>query len=350
MLDTGTASTFLRNCWYAAAYSHELGAGLLARTLLGEAVLLYRTEAGQPVAMQDRCPHRAVPLSMGKRIGDLVRCSYHGLRIAPDGQCVHIPCQERIPAQAQVRTFPLVDRHTLAWIWMGEPSQADPALIPDVHWFDDPAWAACTGYHRIEAHYQLLTDNLLDLSHESFLHEATIGNEAVARAPVTTQVTGDTVRVHRDILDCEPPPFYVKATGFTSRINRWHTTIFRPPGFNLIENGSYPVGQDRSHALERRVVHIATPATQASTHYFWGIARQYQREDTELTEFIRVQSARTFDEDKVMLEAQQRALDAQAASAFPVALATDAGPIQARRLMQRLIDQESEQESEEQNP
>lgn len=332
---------FLRNCWYAAGFSHEVGQGLLARTLLGEAVLLYRTEAGQPVAMQDRCPHRGVPLSMGRRLGDLVRYAYHGLRIDPQGQCREIPCQERIPAQAKVRTFPVAERHAQVWIWMGDPALADPAQVPDVHWLDDPAWTACTGYHRIEAHYQLLTDNLLDLSHESYLHEHTIGNEAVARAPVTTTVEGSTVRVHRDIRDCDPPPFYVKATGFTTKIHRWHTTLFRPPAFNLIENGSYPVDKDRSQALERRVIHIATPETVGSTHYFWGVARQYQRDDAELTEFIRVQSARTFDEDKVMLEAQQRALGEEGGSAFPVALVTDAGPIQARRLLQRLIDQEN---------
>jgi vanillate O-demethylase monooxygenase subunit len=145
----------------------------------------------------------------------------------------------------------------------------------------------------------------------------------------------DEVRVHRDIFNCEPPPFYIKATGFTDRINRWHTTIFTPPSFNLIENGSYPATARKADALERRVIHLTTPETASSCHYFWGVARAYQRDDAALTEFIRQQSSNTFDEDKAMLEAQQRALGGKGGSVFPVALCTDVGPIQARKLVQK---------------
>ena len=331
---------FLRQCWYVAGFGHEIADKLLARTILGEPVLLYRTAGGQAVAMQDRCPHRAVPLSRGQLMGDEVRCSYHGLRFGPDGACRDVPCQPHIPQSLRVATFGVAERHGLCWIWMGEASRADEALIPDVHWLDHPQWAACSGYHHIRANYQLLNDNLLDLSHESYLHEATIGNEAVARAPVSTQQVEGTVRVHREIRDCDPPPFYAKTSGRSTRIHRWHTTIFRPPSFNLIENGSHPVDQDRSTALQRRIIHLATPETASSTHYFWAIARPYQLEDAALTAWIREQSARTFDEDKAMLEAQQRALGDEGSAAFSTALLTDAGPIQARRLLQSLIDKE----------
>lgn len=330
---------WLKNAWYVAAFSADLGKWLLARTILGQKLVMFRSSEGQPVALADKCPHRGVPLSMGKLIGDTIRCGYHGLRIGTDGLCKHIPCQELIPAQARVRTFPLHDRHGIVWIWPGDSDKADPALIPDVYWLDHPDWAACHGYHRVEANYQLFNDNLLDLSHESYLHEHTIGNEAVAEAPVTTTAGTGEVRVHREIADCEPPPFYVQATGFTTRINRWHTTIFRPPSFNLIENGSYPVDKMREDALERRVIHLVTPETETGSHYFWGIARAYRLGDAALTEFIRDQSSRTFDEDKCMLEAQQQSLGPEGA-AFPMALKTDAGPIQARRLLQRLIGEE----------
>jgi phenylpropionate dioxygenase-like ring-hydroxylating dioxygenase large terminal subunit len=302
--------------------------------------VMYRTSDGRPVALADKCPHRGVPLSLGRVVDDTLRCTYHGLRIDAQGQCVRIPCQEQIPSAARVTRYPVHDRHRFTWIWLGDAAQADPALIPDVHWMEDPAWAACDGYTHARANYQLFNDNLLDLSHESFLHEGTIGNEAVAEAPVRTSTGPNEVRVHREIAGCEPPPFYVKATGFTTRINRWHTTIFTPPSYCLIENGSYPVDGTRAEALERRVIHLITPETATSSHYFWAVARPYRLDDAALTEFIREQTARTFAEDEAMLEQQQQALGEAGAAAFPVALKTDVGPIQARRLLQKLIDQE----------
>jgi phenylpropionate dioxygenase-like ring-hydroxylating dioxygenase large terminal subunit len=334
--NTGSMSDgWIRKAWYVSAFSKDLQHELLARTILGEAVVMFRDANGRPVAMTDKCPHRGVPLSLGKLVDGMVRCTYHGLRIDSDGLCKHIPCQTLIPAQARVATYPMADKHGFTWIWMGDAILADASLIPDVHWMDDADWTACGGYHHVEADYQLMNDNLLDLSHESFLHDKTIGNEAVAQAPVKTVAGMDEVRVHRDIFNCEPPPFYIKATGFTDRINRWHTTIFTPPSFNLIENGSYPATARKADALERRVIHLTTPETASSCHYFWGVARAYQRDDAALTEFIRQQSSNTFDEDKAMLEAQQRALGGKGGSVFPVALCTDVGPIQARKLVHK---------------
>lgn len=335
----------MKNAWYVAAFANEVSERLLARRILGAAVVFYRTRAGVPVALEDRCPHRSVPLSLGKVVDDTVRCTYHGIRIAADGACVRVPCQDTIPRRAQVKTYPVADRHGFTWIWMGDAGLVDPKTIPDVYCLDHPQWEACTGYHHIAADYRLMNDNLLDLSHESFLHDKTIGNEAVAEAPVTTQVGEDEVRVHRDILGCEPPPFYVKATGFTEPINRWHTSIFQPPSYVLIENGSYPASGRREDALERRVVHLMTPETEKSCHYFWGVARQYELGNSELTRYIREGTASTFDEDRDMLEAQQRALDEAGAPPFSVALATDSGPIQARRMLDRLIQREAQGET-----
>jgi vanillate O-demethylase monooxygenase subunit len=333
-------NVWLKNAWYVAAYAHELQDRPLARTLLGQKLVLYRTSQGRPVALADRCPHRGVPLSMGRVIDDTLRCTYHGMRIDADGQCVHIPCQPQIPAAARIASYPLHERHGYTWIWLGDAALADPAQVPDAHWMDDPQWAACSGHIQAAAHYQLFIDNLLDLSHEAYLHGETIGNEAVAQAPVHTAVSASDVRVHRDVLNCEPPPFYVQANGFTQRINRWHTTTFRPPAYCLIESGSYPSDGDRSQALQRRIINFITPESETRSHYFWGVARSYRVDDPELTEFIRVQVAKTFAEDQVMLEAQQLSLGEQGGAAFPVALKTDAGPIQARRLLQQLIERE----------
>jgi vanillate O-demethylase monooxygenase subunit len=205
----------------------------------------------------------------------------------------------------------------------------------------DPAWTTCTGYHHVAANYQLLNDNLLDLSHESYVHDDTIGNDAVAEAPVSVTTRDGKLHVHRDMLDCEAPPFYVKATGFTMRINRWHTTIFTPPSFCLIENGSYPASGTKDEALERRIMNLMTPETESSSHYFWGIARAYKLDDKALTQYIQEQIYYTFDQDKVLLEAQQKRLDIGKTGAFPMALRTDGGPIQARRLVQQTLDAEA---------
>src|SRR5438067_1097170 len=212
---------------------------------------------------------------------------------------------------------------------------------------DDPAWAAVPGYHHFGANYQLVNDNLLDLSHESFVHEETIGNESVAESQASVTLHGDTVRVHRDMLNIEAPPFYRQTTGFTGRINRWHTNSFTPPGFHIIENGSMPAdAPDKKHALELKVLNLITPESATSSHYFWGIVRQFRRDDRALDEIIRDGIVHTFDQDKTVLEAQQRALGPDPDSVtFPIAIRVDAGPIQGRKLVAAMLAREAETDS-----
>jgi vanillate monooxygenase len=333
---------WLRNCWQVIAFAKEVGATPLARTVQSEPIVLFRTTTGESVALADRCPHRFAPLSLGRVVGNGIQCGYHGLCFDRDGICVRVPGQDTVPQQARVRKYPLVERHGFAWVWTGEASRADPARIPDFHWMDHPDWAAVAGYHHFGASYQLVNDNLLDLSHESFVHEETIGNESVAESPASVTLHGDTVRVHRDMRNIEAPPFYQRTTGFTGRINRWHTNHFTPPGFHVIENGSMPAdAPDRSHALERKVLNLITPETPTSSHYFWGIVRQFRRDDRALDDVIRDGIVRTFDQDKAVLEAQQRMLGPDPDNvAFPVSIRVDAGPIQGRKLVAAMIARE----------
>jgi vanillate monooxygenase len=333
---------WLRNCWQVIAFAKDVGTAALARVVQSEPIVLFRTQSGEAVALADRCPHRFAPLSLGRVVGDVIQCGYHGLCFDRDGACVRVPGQDTVPQRARVQKYPLVERHGFAWVWMGEPSLADPARIPDFHWMDDPEWAAVAGYHHFGANYQLVNDNLLDLSHESFVHEETIGNESVAESPAAVTLHGDTVRVHRDMRDIEAPPFYQRTTGFTGRIDRWHTNTFTPPGFHVIENGSMPAGApDKSHALERKVLNLITPETETSSHYFWGIVRQFRRDDRALDEIIRDGIVRTFDQDKVVLEAQQRAIGPDLDSVtFPVSIRVDTGPIQGRKLVAAMVARE----------
>jgi len=333
---------FIRNCWQVIAFGREIGDAPLARTICEEKVVLFRIGSGRAVAMADRCPHRLAPLSAGRVTGDAIQCGYHGLCFDAEGHCVRVPGQDAVPRNARVRTFPLVERYGFAWIWLGDATRADPAGIPDIHWVDDPAWAAVTGYHHFAANYQLVNDNLLDLSHESFVHEETIGNESVAEAPCHVTLHGNTVRAHRDMVNIEAPPFYRRTTGFTGRINRWHTANFTPPGLNIIENGSMPAdAKDRSAALERKVINLIVPETRTSSHYFWAIVRQFGLHDQALSNYIFEGITKTFDQDKAILEAQQREIGPDPDSVhFPVAIRVDAGPIQGRKLVAAMLARE----------
>jgi phenylpropionate dioxygenase-like ring-hydroxylating dioxygenase large terminal subunit len=332
---------WMRNCWQVAAFSSEVGRAVLARRFLDEPVILYRTEAGRVAALADRCAHRALPLSLGRLSGDTITCGYHGMCFDADGACVDVPGQDNVPSRAVVKTYPIVERYKLVWIWMGDPARADERLVPDIHYFDDPRWTPVFGYHHIGADYRLLNDNLLDLSHESFVHVETIGNRSVADSPVSAKIVDDTVHAYRFMSDCEPPPFYKRVAGFQTNIDRWHLTIYTPPGLCLIENGSMPTGSGKEHAKERRVINLVTPETATSSHYFWGTARSYDLDDAELSDFIQKQTATTFDQDKVILEAQQRSLGPDPEHAFPVTIKIDSGPILGRRLLATMIERET---------
>src|ERR1700675_1536372 len=160
----GRTAMFLRNYWYVAATDAEAGRKPLARTILGEPIVFFRTEAGAPVAMEDRCAHRHLPLSMGKLVGDMLQCHYHGLRYDRTGTCVRVPGQDAIPRSARVKSYPVSERYRWLWIWMGEPARADPAAILDYHWFDDPHWGAKGEDLHVKSNWQLIVDKLLDLT------------------------------------------------------------------------------------------------------------------------------------------------------------------------------------------
>ncbi|MBP7336531.1 aromatic ring-hydroxylating dioxygenase subunit alpha [Niveispirillum sp.] len=338
---------FLKNCWYVAAWPHELPIGhFLARRILDQPVLLYRTGTGDPAALLDRCPHRLVPLSAGRRTGDIIRCGYHGMAFKPDGTCVHIPGQDSIPPNANATAFPLVERFGLVWIWMGDKALADADLVPDLPWLTLPHWTSSTGYTHVMGDYRLLSDNLLDLSHETYIHQATIGNgeeESIADYPVRVTVDGKVIRAHREMPDITPPPFFkLLAGGGDDRIDRWQTAIWTAPAVNMTDVGVRPVGAGLDKTLVSRVLHLLTPETERSTHYFWAHNRNFRLDDAELTDRIIAAHQRTFDEDKDIVERQQKELDDSGLSVPKFALRVDDAPLRARRLLATLIRQEGE--------
>ena len=329
---------FLRDVWQVAAFADELVHGrLLRRRLLDEWLVFYRLSSGQVIALEDRCPHRSAPLSRGALVGDRLRCGYHGLEFGPDGRCTQVPGQSFVPPRARARTVPLVERHGLVLAWLGETAAAADTALPEVPWLGDPGWTAAVGYHLVGANYQLLTDNLLDLSHETYVHAHTIGNAAVAESPVETRHDGDTVRVSKDMDHCLPPPFYqyLARVPAGTAVRRWQRTEYRPPGHVVIDVGVEPLEPvPGSNRVEGRVINLITPETAISSHYFWAFARNFRLDEPAVTAFLRDNVGRTFDEDKDILEAQQANIgEGERDPAYRVAIAADAGVTEARRFL-----------------
>lgn len=333
---------FAKDCWYVAALSREVERSLLARTIADEQVILYRTEGGRPVAMLDRCPHRLVPLSAGKLVGDAVQCGYHGITFDCDGRCVRIPGESEIAPHFRSTTFPIVERWGFVWIWLGNPEIADESKIPsDFHWSTEPGWAPLTDYIHVDGNYQLLVDNLLDLSHEAFLHTGTIGNAAVAETPAETTIKGDLVQVARFMKDCPPPKLFVRAANFDTNIDRTQIISYTAPCYVAIEVVAVPTGTgDRSRGLAWWVLNALTPETERTTHYFWGLPRSFKLDDTEMTEMLRMGVHRTFEEDRAIVEAQQRILDRVSLDTRTVYTKADQAPGRARSMVNAMIARE----------
>jgi phenylpropionate dioxygenase-like ring-hydroxylating dioxygenase large terminal subunit len=338
---------FLKNFWYVAAWDHELGEKPLGRVILNEPVVLFRDASGAPLALEDRCPHRRLPLSMGKIVeGGLLQCHYHGLQFNGAGKCVRVPGQELIPSRAKVKSYPVVERYRWIWIWMGDPAVADASTIPDFHYLDSSEWGAKGTVLHVNANWQLIVDNLLDLTHLAFVHETTIGNAAVAEnAAVKVERSPDNVLVKRWMINQPPPPTYAKAGHFTTNVDRWQFIDFTPPAFLRLSVGATPTGTGAPEGrfvdgINMRNLNAITPETEATTHYFWAQAHDFDVTNQKLTDMIFEQVKTAFLEDVAVFEAQQRTI-AAAPDAPQIDINADAGAIQARRILDRLHEKET---------
>lgn len=336
---------FVRNAWYVAAFSHECTDRPLARTLLGESVALFRTPDGVCVALQDRCCHRFAPLSLGDVEADGIRCRYHGMKFNHQGTCIEIPGQSVIPAKMCVRAFPLIERHGFLWIWLGDAKRADPDLIVDVHWNDDPAWPTARGYIHYQANYQLIADNLLDFSHLTYVHRTTLANAAFPNAHPQITPFERGIRLTREILDCQASPLHAMAGRFEGKVDFWNRQVWWLP--SVFENwaGSVPAGgegppHEREGALHLRHFSLLTPETEKSTHYFWVQPCQFPHSDHGLIEQVGQGIAQAFAEDHWIIEAQQKTWDASPNSIQPMPVRNDAALGRVRFMINELLKQE----------
>ena len=342
---------FIKNTWYVAAWDHEVTAdGLFARTIAGTPVLMYRTSEGELVALQDRCCHRGAPLSVGRREGDCVRCMYHGLKFNASGQCVEAPAQKRIPPQAIVRKFPVVQQHRWIWIWMGDPDRADAAQIPETPWLNHPDWRGRDGYIHYDVNYLYNCDNLLDFSHLPFVHTTTLGGSAdyADYAPKVERLANG-VGITRWAFNTDPPPFVAALKPEWGKVDRWNIYNFTIPAILLMDSGVAPVGLgaaegNREGAAEFRGCQAITPETENSTHYFFSHPHNFSIDKPNVTRSIHQAVVTAFDEDRAIIVAQHKNLQLDPEFKM-VPFSMDSALSQFRWVVARRLEEEAREQS-----
>ena len=348
---TAKIFNFPLNAWYAAAWDYELtNKGLLARTVCGKSLALWRTSDGRPVALADACWHRLAPLSKGRILpGDEVQCPYHGLQFNSAGRCTKMPAQATINPSAAVPSYPAVERHRYVWVWLGDPDLADPDTIPDMHQMDSDEWAGDGRTIHAKCNYQLILDNLMDLTHEEFVHSGSIGQEELSEAEFSTTHDESSVTVTRWMRDIDPPPFWLKNIrdrfpGYEGKVDRWQIVRFEAPSTICIDVGVAKAGTgapegDRSQGVNGYVMNTITPETDRTSHYFWAFMRNYRLESQTITTQLREGVHGVFGEDEEMLMAQQAAIDANPDHEF-YSLNIDMGGMWVRRILERMMQAE----------
>jgi len=345
------SKTYLRNTWYVAMWSEELVRGeLVTRTILNEPLVFFRTEDGSVAALSDRCAHRSAPLSMGKVLpGDRVQCPYHGLEFGAEGKCVHNPHGDgKIVATNRVRSFPVAEKHRLVWVWTGD-RQPDASAIPDFSVLDTDDEFAITKRDRIMVHanYELVTDNLLDLSHTSYLHDGILGNLEMVDAEMSIKHEGDTIVVGRASKNSSMPGMFKSLLPGFERVDKWNTIRWTAPSNLLLRSGVVEPGGAPESGTGYYGIHLLTPETDSSTHYHfaavrWNILTRGDEVNLEIREKLGVTRRFAFaDQDAPVIEAQQRRIEGANERVDPVLLSIDAGPVRYKRILQRLIQEES---------
>lgn len=341
--------SWIKNAWYVGASSQEVQDAPLGRKLLGQKMVFFRNEQGMVHAVEDFCPHRGAPLSLGRVCNGQLVCGYHGLAMGCDGITKSMPGQ-RVSGFPRIRTFAVVERFGFIWVWAGSESTADATLIPHLEWYENEEWAYGGGLYHIEADYRLMIDNLMDLTHETYVHSTSIGQPEIDANPCKTIREGVTVTTSRFMNGIEAPPFWREALATIGiegnpRVDRWQVCRFTPPSHVMIEVGVGVAGQggyDAPH--EKKVFSVVTdfitPESDKSMWYFWGMARKFRPHDVDLTATIHEGQGKIFSEDLELLERQQKNLDAYPDRQL-LKLNIDAGGVQARKIIEDLTARES---------
>jgi len=336
---------FPMNAWYVACTPSEIDDKPLGRMICGERIVFYRGPEGRVAALEDFCPHRGAPLSLGRVVEGKLVCGYHGLAMGPAGKAISMPLQ-RVQGFPAIRVYPAVERYGFIWVWPGDAALADPAKIHPLQWAESDEWAYGGGLYHVKCDFRLMVDNLMDLTHETYVHAGSIGQKEIDEAAPTTKTEGDTVVTSRFMENIMPPPFWQLALRGNHLaddvpVDRWQICRFSPPSHVMIDVGVAHAGKggynaDPKDKASSIVVDFITPETDTSIWYFWGMARNFNPKDKALTATIRDGQGKIFAEDLQILEAQQRNL-LEHPDRNLLKLNIDAGGVQARRVIDRIV-------------
>jgi vanillate O-demethylase monooxygenase subunit len=337
----------VRNAWYVAGWTDTVGVSeTLAIKILNEPIVVFRTESGKVVALADRCRHRAAPLSKGRVEGEEIRCMYHGFKYAVTGACTQIPGQS-VPSTARVTSYPIVEKHSWLWVWMGDPAKADPDLIPTVSGPDEGRFVLKPGQIDYAADARLVCDNLLDFSHLSYVHPTTFGvteEWAATRPRIEMRPRG--IHLERWVRD-QPPPYHQPELG---RIDYWNEYDFSVPGILSLTFQMFPVGTAERHdgrspggdpALlsYSYALQAVTPMTEGTARYFFAYGPRVEEDVDGYAEAFSAVANAAFLEDKDVIEAQQARLNDGEADMLIVG--ADSALVQFRRLVEKLSVEEN---------
>jgi vanillate O-demethylase monooxygenase subunit len=334
---------YARNIWYPLTWSRDVERDLVSRRIVGLDVVLFRQMSGAITVMLDLCPHRLLPLSMGRLDGDRIECGYHGMTFDSSGRCVRIPGQAAPGANTLARTFPAAERLGMVWVWLGDADVADESLIFDLPQHDMPGWRTTYGDALpIATHYLNLADNLCDPAHVSFVHTSTLGNAASEDIPIHHETTVDGIVVWRWIHDAPPIPLFAKYGNFAGHVDRWHYYHYHAPCIAVIDFGSAPAGEiadegARGQGLQIFSTHFITPIDDNHCVQHWMHSRNFTIHDDDLSASMSADFRIAYDEDKVILEAIQAREDA-----YPDfrrnRIAIDAPALKMRRKVRAMIE------------
>lgn len=342
--------SILKNAWYAAAYSHEVGAEPLARTLIDQNAVLFRGEDGEVGMIVNRCPHRFAPLSAGKQIGDTLECPYHGLRFDRSGHCVFNPhAKNKGPLRAaDIKAWPVMERYGIVWFWPGDPNLATPEALPRVDFLEKPEeYALVRGLLHVRGHYELVVDNLLDLSHAAFIHPQFSGGnytaeQLLAATSQRLERREGSIVNHRLRSGLGPSSAHVNLFGMDAAtpVHTDTTMTWYPPAFLDFAVGSWEVGQDRETGVHIPQLHFITPETEFTSHYFFVNGRNRRQDEPEVDKAMLDFFDLAFgQQDEPMIEMVQRNMGtvSDINELDPILLPTDAAPVSARRMLAAMI-------------
>ena len=330
------------NCWYVAATSDEVGENLFSRRLLGIHVMLYRIGSGEVVAMEDRCVHRAYPLSLGWRDGDRVVSGYHGLVYEPDGRLVHVPSQENVPPGVRVRSYPVHEDPPFIWVWLGDPGAAALRPPPRVPWYaDGSGWASTTEVLRVEANYLLLQEHYLDLTDVFVMHPEAVPPD-IERLPQLdeVEVSERSVSYSRTVPSSRLAAWEAETTGLPAATTgtRREEGMFVSPALHVQHYAIEP-GEGGEYGLLR--IQGFTPESPGVTHVFLRMARNFATDDGKVGEFLRTMFQEWAIRDAGVLETIQRRLDEDIYPRRDINVKADRAAIRARRIAMEMVDEES---------